>query len=113
MSYYQHHVFCCQNQREEGHPRGCCANRDAEKLRDYFKAEIKKRHLNGKGQIRVNGAGCLDRCELGPVIVIYPQEIWYHAETTADIDEIIESHLIGGEVVERLQLSDKQKLIPN
>ncbi len=107
-SFYQHHVFICDNQREEGHPRGCCAARNAAELRDYLKSRVKELHLNGKGKIRINKAGCLDRCELGPVLVIYPEECWYRPTNKADIDEILQKHLIEGEVVERLKLVRSQ-----
>jgi (2Fe-2S) ferredoxin len=107
--FYQHHIFCCQNLRETGHPRGCCAQGGAIELLDYMKSQVKALKLNGPGKVRVNKAGCLDRCELGPVIVIYPEEVWYHIETKADIDRIITEHLKGGKVVSDLQLDAKQK----
>ena len=107
-SFFQQHVFICDNQRDEGHVRGCCAARGAAELRDYLKAQIKALKLNGKGKIRVNKAGCLDRCELGPVLVIYPEETWYRPQNKGDIDEILQRHLIAGEKVTRLQLSRNQ-----
>ena len=103
--FFSHHVFCCTNERPPGHKRGCCKDKNAEMLRNYFKARAKEKGVEG---IRVNNAGCLDRCELGPVLVIYPQGVWYTAATTADIDEIIDTHLIGGTVVERLVLRNDQ-----
>jgi len=102
MSFYQHHVFFCCNQREAG--AVCCNNHGATALRDYAKARIKELKLSGKGKVRVNLAGCLDRCDEGPVIVVYPQEIWYTYIDQADIDEIIDEHLIHGRVVERLRI---------
>ena len=102
MSYYNHHVFFCTSQRDDG--RKCCEQGGASGLRAYAKAKIKSMGLSGKGQIRMNTSGCLDRCGLGPVIVVYPDETWYRYESEADIDEIIEKHLIKGEVVERLKL---------
>jgi (2Fe-2S) ferredoxin len=109
MGFYQYHVFCCLNERECGHPRGCCLEKGSSALRDYFKDAVKKKGLAGPGKVRVNAAGCLDRCELGPVVVIYPDEVWYHIETQQDVDEIIESHLLSGLPVARLRLGDKQK----
>lgn len=106
--YYQHHVFICDNQRETGHPRGCCAEREAAELRDHLKAQVKALKLNGKGKIRINKAGCLDRCELGPVMVIYPEETWYRPQSKADIDEILQEHLMSGKIVERLKLTRNQ-----
>lgn len=73
-------------------------------MRDYAKARVKALDLAGEGKVRVNTAGCLDRCELGPVIVVYPQETWYTYVDTDDIDEIIEQHLKNGQIVERLLL---------
>ena len=111
MTYFKHHVFCCENRREAGHSRGCCAEKNAVELREYLSQQVKARKLNGKGNIRVNKAGCLDRCELGPVLVVYPQGIWYRPTTTQDIDRIIEEHLLGGKVVESLRLADGQKTL--
>jgi len=110
--YYQHHVFMCENQRQAGHPRSCCAAKGAQALRDYAKQRIKTLGKQGKGKIRINSAGCLDRCELGPVLVIYPEECWYHVQTTADIDAIIEQHLVGGMPVASLQLHKNALSVP-
>jgi (2Fe-2S) ferredoxin len=100
MDYYKHHVFFCQNQREG--PRACCANRGAADLRDYCKERVKALGLAGEGKVRVNMAGCLDRCEQGPVIVVYPEGTWYTYVDKVDIDEIIEEHLVNGRIVDRL-----------
>jgi (2Fe-2S) ferredoxin len=102
MSHYQHHLFFCLNRREDG--RACCADHDAERLQAYAKDRVKQLGLSGPGKVRVNKAGCLDRCELGPVVVVYPEAIWYTYVDEKDVDEIIESHLIGGEPVARLRL---------
>ena len=99
--FYDAHVFACVNERPAGHKRGSCKERGGEPLRHYMKARAKEL---GRGNLRINQAGCLDRCELGPVMVIYPEGIWYRAETTADIDEILETHLRRGERVTRLLL---------
>jgi (2Fe-2S) ferredoxin len=102
--YYRHHVFFCINQRDDG--RQCCANCGSAAMRDYAKERIKALGLSGAGKIRINNAGCLDRCELGPVMVVYPEGVWYTYVDRADIDEVIERHLRGGEIVERLRLKD-------
>lgn len=102
MSYYQHHVFFCVNQREG--TAACCNNMGAQKIRDYAKSRIKELDLNGKNKVRINNAGCLDRCTEGPVIVIYPEEIWYTYVDKEDIDEIIQEHLVNGRIVERLRI---------
>ena len=91
--YFEAHVFVCANRRPDGHKRGSCAAQGSEALRDYMKARAKEL---GIAHIRVNSAGCLDRCEKGPVIVIYPEGIWYKAETTEDVDSILQAHLIEG-----------------
>lgn len=98
--YYRYHVFFCINQRNDG--RVCCADKGAAALRDYAKRRVKELGLAGRGGVRINQAGCLDRCEEGPVIVIYPQGVWYTYVDEEDVDEIIEEHLRHGRVVERL-----------
>lgn len=102
MSYFEKHVFFCTNQREDGQP--CCANHDAQAMRDHAKGRIKKLDMSGPGKVRVNSAGCLDRCGEGPVLVVYPEAVWYTYVDQSDIDEIIDSHLIGNQVVERLKI---------
>ena len=100
MSYYQHHVFFCLNKREDG--SACCSDHGAEAAFDYMKSRVKALKLSGKDQVRINRAGCLDRCGDGPLMVIYPAAVWYNFIDNIDIDEIIESHLKQGKVVERL-----------
>lgn len=101
-SYYQHHAFFCTNQREGG--RTCCADKGARAALEHAKKRIKQLNLNGQGKLRINLAGCLDRCEEGPVLVVYPEGVWYTYVTIDDVDEIIDSHLLGGKVVERLKI---------
>ena len=98
-AYYRLHVFCCTNQRPEGHPRGSCAKQGAVNLRNYMKARAKELGLEG---VRINSAGCLDRCELGPTLVVYPEGIWYHHVDEAALDRIIEEHLRHNRPVEEL-----------
>lgn len=102
MGYYSKHVFFCVNQREPG--ATCCNNHCAAEMRGYAKDRIKALKLAGPGKIRVNSAGCLDRCNEGPVIVIYPEGVWYTYVDKEDIDEIIQEHLVNGRVVERLKI---------
>ena len=102
MSYFNHHVFFCCNQREGD--RACCNNHGAQALRDYAKKRVKELGLAGPAKARINQAGCLDRCEEGPVIVVYPEGVWYTYVDREDIDEIIEEHLLHGRVVERLRI---------
>jgi len=102
MGYYDKHVFFCCNQRANG--EACCADKGAVALRDYAKKRAKELGLSGKGRVRVNQAGCLDRCEEGPCLVVYPEEVWYTFVDTNDIDEIVDEHLKNGRVVERLRI---------
>jgi (2Fe-2S) ferredoxin len=104
MSRYQRHIFVCTNRRPEGHPKGCCAEKGSEQIRALLKAEIKKRGLDSL--VRANTSGCLDACEFGVSMVVYPEGIWYGGVTVADIPEIIDQHLINGIIVERLLIRD-------
>ncbi|WP_456372646.1 (2Fe-2S) ferredoxin domain-containing protein [Thiolapillus sp.] len=101
MSYFKQHLFICTNKREEG---SCCAGLGAENARHYLKKRCKELGIHGKGLVRINNAGCLDRCEQGPVLVIYPEETWYTYIDRDDLDEIITRHLQQGQIVERLKL---------
>jgi len=102
VSFYQQHIFVCTNQRNDGKP--CCASFNAQQGRDYLKQRAKEAGIHGEGDIRVNTAGCLGRCEEGPVIVIYPEQVWYTYVDKEDLDEIFSEHLQNGRVVERLKL---------
>ena len=104
MSYYQRHIFFCTNDRGDGADRPSCNQCGSAELRNYAKGRIKAMGLAGQGQVRVNTAGCLDRCEEGPVCVVYPEGTWYTYIDEFDLDEIIESHLKQGQVVERLKI---------
>jgi len=98
--YYQKHIFFCLNERKNG--EACCAQHDAQAAFEHCKAQVKAAGLAGPGQVRVNKAGCLDRCAAGPVAVVYPEGVWYSYVDRSDIDEIVESHLKQGQVVRRL-----------
>ncbi len=100
---FSHHLFFCLNQRSNGEE--CCDQHNAFALFDYAKKRVKELGLAGPGKIRVNKAGCLDRCADGPVMVVYPQGVWYTMVDVDDVEEIIQSHLIAGRLVERLQLA--------
>ena len=102
MSCYQYHVFFCTNLRADGSE--CCQRFGAQELRDYAKQRCKELGLTGKGGVRINTAGCLDRCAEGPVIAVYPEAVWYTYIDREDIDEIIEEHLQNGRIVERLRI---------
>jgi (2Fe-2S) ferredoxin len=104
MPHFDYHVFVCVNRRPSGHPKGCCADKGSEELREFFKSEIARRGL--KGKVRINAAGCLDQCHQGPTVVVYSEGVWYQVKTKEDAAEIIERHLLQGEVVERLRMLD-------
>lgn len=104
MARFERHIFVCMNQRPAGHPRGCCAGKDADAIRLRFKDELGRRGF--KGRVRANQAGCLNQCAKGVVVVVYPEQVWYGGVTLADVDEIIERHIGRGEVVDRLVIPD-------
>ena len=104
MGYYRKHIFFCTNDRGADADRPSCNRCGASALRDYAKQKVKDLGLAGPGNVRVNVSGCLDRCEEGPVCVVYPDEVWYTYVDESDIDEIVESHLLAGKPVERLKI---------
>jgi (2Fe-2S) ferredoxin len=104
MPKFERHIFVCANQRPDGHPRGCCDPAGNAELQKLFKAKLAQRGL--KGRVRANKSGCLDQCEHGPNLVVYPDAVWYGGVTAADVDEIIDSHILGGKPVKRLIIPD-------
>ncbi len=104
MPKFEKHIFVCGNQRPPGSPRPCCDPEGRAELQKLFKEKLAARGL--KGKVRANQSGCLDQCEHGPNLVVYPDAVWYGRVTPADVDEIIESHILGGKPVERLVLPD-------
>ena len=102
MSHYTRHIFFCTNQRANG--EACCQDHGASEMRLYAKERAKELVPKSAGRMRVNSAGCMDRCEKGPVMVVYPEAVWYRYGGKADIDEIISEHLLNGRVVERLKI---------
>lgn len=102
MAPFERHLFICCNQREPGHPRGSCNAAGDDRLQNAFKKALAERGLNRR--VRANKSGCLDQCEHGPTVVVYPDTVWYGRVTEADIDEIIDRHIVGGEIVNRLKI---------
>jgi len=102
LASYEHHIFICTNTRPEGHSRGSCNPDGSAALRERFSGEVKRRNLGAT--VRANASGCLDQCEHGPTVVVYPQGVWYGGVQLDDVEEIIESHILRGKPVERLQL---------
>lgn len=104
MPAFTSHLFICGNRRPEGSPRGCCNPDGTDALREAFKAELKQRGLGPL--VRGNASGCLEQCELGPVVVIYPQAIWYGRVQVADVPRIIDETIVGGRILEDLRIPD-------
>jgi len=106
MKRFEKHIFVCENKRPDGHPKGCCANKNGLEVRALFKKRLKELGLST--QIRANAAGCLDACEHGATVLIYPEQFWYGNVTNDDVEEIIQEHLIKDNPVERLKIKDKK-----
>ncbi len=108
MPSFARHLFICVNERAPGHPKGCCADKDASQVRDAFKKRLAEVGLHGI--VRANKSGCLDQCAAGVALVVYPEQVWYGGVTLADVNEIVDSHIIGGSFVRRLMLPDQLHL---
>jgi len=104
MPRFERHIFICVNERDPSHPRGCCAGKNSGAIVEVFKAALTAHGLVGK--VRANKSGCLDQCEHGPTVVVYPEQVWYGFVRTEDVEEIVRKHLLGGKPVERLLLPD-------
>lgn len=105
MPKLEHHIFICTNRRPDGDPKGCCASKGAEALVPLFKDGVAKRGL--KAMVRAQKAGCLDVCGMGAAVVVYPEGVWYGRVQVSDVDEILDSHILGGKPVERLRIPGK------
>jgi len=100
---FERHIFICENKREKGHPRGCCHDKGSNDIRLRFKQEIISNKLIGK--VRANKAGCLDFCEQGPTVVVYPEGIWYRiSDSKKDVKDIVKQHCMEGKIVKRCQI---------
>jgi (2Fe-2S) ferredoxin len=108
MPSFQRHVFVCINERSADHPKGCCKAKGGVEVRDKLKHELKARGLSKV--IRANNSGCLDQCENGVTVVVYPEQVWYGHVTVDDVIEIVDRHLVGGQIVTRLLLPDQPHL---
>jgi (2Fe-2S) ferredoxin len=97
---FEHHIFVCTNERDAGNPKGDCKSKGSEKIRDYLKTEVAKRGL--KGRVRANAAGCLDQCDRGVAVVVYPEAVWYTLKSVEEAKEVLEQHIVGGKPVQRL-----------
>ncbi len=104
MKRFDKHIFVCENKRAPGHPKGCCADKNSSGVRDYLKKRIAELGLNSS--VRVNSSGCLDACEFGLTIVVYPEGVWYGNVVIDDVEEIIQQHIMQNHPVERLKIKD-------
>lgn len=103
MSYFRYHMFFCTNSRTDDQP-ACGNNPTVSKLREYAKKRCKELGISHPGHVRINPAGCLNRCDRGPVAVVYPEDVWYTFVDQEDIEEIIQEHFLNGRIVKRLQV---------
>jgi len=106
MKRFEKHIFVCENKRPDGHPKGCCADKNSVEIRALLKKRLKELGLSPT--IRSNAAGCLDACEHGATVLVYPEQIWYGGVTLDDVEQIIEEHLVNNKPVERLKIKDKK-----
>lgn len=102
MGRFAHHIFFCEHARSSDSPKGSCAHQGGVELRQYAKERAAQ--LGLRGRVRVNTAGCLDACAFGPAVVVYPEDVWYRPQNKEDVEEILQEHVLGGRVVERLRI---------
>jgi (2Fe-2S) ferredoxin len=105
MPKFQRHIFVCGNQRETGHPRGSCDPTGEGALQKVFKKKLAEAGIRGD-VVRANKSGCLEQCEHGPTVVVYPEAVWYGGVTADDVAEIVSSHIMAGKPVQRLMVPD-------
>ena len=106
MQRFDKHIFICENKRPEGHPKGCCADKGSSEIKELFKKRLKELGLSAT--VRANTAGCLDACEYGVTVVVYPEQIWYGKVSLNDVEEILQEHIIKNRPVERLKIKDQK-----
>ena len=106
MKRFEKHIFICENKRPSGHPKGCCADKESALIKDKFKTRLKELGLSVS--VRANTSGCLDACEFGPTVLIYPEQMWYGNVKLNDVEEIIQNHIVNNKPVERLIIQDKR-----
>ncbi|MBZ0198784.1 MAG: (2Fe-2S) ferredoxin domain-containing protein [Ignavibacteriaceae bacterium] len=106
MKRFEKHIFICENVRPDDNPRGSCGQKGGSLVKEAFKQKIKTLGLNA--EVRANTCGCLDACEFGITVVVYPEQVWYGGVKIEDVDEIINSHIINNKPVERLFIKDKR-----
>ena len=106
MKRFDKHIFVCENKRPEGHPKGCCTDKGSSEIKELFKKRLKELGLSST--VRANTAGCLDACEFGITVVVYPEQIWYGKVSINDVEEILQEHIINNRSVERLKIKDQR-----
>ena len=106
MKRFDKHIFVCENKRPEGHPKGCCADKGSSEIKELFKKRLKELGLSST--VRANTAGCLDACEFGITVVVYPEQIWYGKVSINDVEEILQEHIINNRPAERLKIKDQR-----
>jgi (2Fe-2S) ferredoxin len=106
MKRFDKHIFVCENKRPEGHPKGCCADKNSLEVRALFKKRLKELGLNTS--VRANASGCLDACEYGVTVLVYPEQIWYGGVTINDVEEIIQKHILNNIPIEKLKIKDER-----
>jgi len=106
LKRFEKHIFVCENKRPDGHPRGCCADKNSKQIRDLFKKRLKELGLSSS--VRANTSGCLDACEQGVTVVVYPEQVWYGGVLLKDVEEVIQEHIIKNHPVERLKIKDEK-----
>jgi len=106
LKRFDKHIFVCENKRPEGHPKGCCADKGSSEIKELFKKRLKELGLSST--VRANTAGCLDACEFGITVVVYPEQIWYGKVSINDVEEILQEHIINNRPVERLKIKDQR-----
>ena len=106
LKRFDKHIFVCENKRPDGHPHGCCADKESIAIRELFKKRLKD--LGISSSVRANAAGCLDACKHGVTVVVYPEQVWYGAVTENDVEEIIQKHIVNNQPVSRLMIKDKK-----
>lgn len=106
MKRFEKHIFVCENKRPDGHPRGCCSDKGSKEIRALFKKRLAE--LGIKSKVRANASGCLDACEYGVTVLVYPEQIWYGGVTLEDVEKIIQEHIINDKPIKRLMIKDKR-----
>jgi (2Fe-2S) ferredoxin len=104
MPAFERHVFVCCNSRPKGAPRRSCTADGTSALHIALQQGVKAADLTGR--VRINKSGCLDQCEHGPMVVVYPEAVWYGSVRPEDAAEIVNEHLVAGRPVDRLRVAD-------